>query len=77
MINAVLISYTRIWKYEKGIHNHLVPYEGDMDLTAYLQKLISVGFDGPASLDVYQYDYEAVAEKSVEYLKQILCPSAI
>ena len=57
--------------------DHLVPYEGDMDLTAYLQKLISVGFDGTASLDVYQYDYEAVAEKSVEYLKQILCQSAI
>ena len=23
----------------KGVHNHLVPYEGDMDLTAYLQSL--------------------------------------
>lgn len=67
------IVHAHLENMKKGIHNHLVPYEGDMDLTAYLQKLISVGFDGPASLDVYQYDYEAVAEKSVEYLKQILC----
>ena len=71
------IVHAHLENMKKGIHNHLVPYEVDMDLTAYLQKLISVGFDGPASLDVYQYDYEAVAEKSVEYLKGILCPSAI
>ena len=51
------IVHAHLENMKKGIHNHLVPYEVDMDLTAYLQKLISVGFDGPASLDVYQYDY--------------------
>ncbi len=56
----------------KGVHNHLVPWEGDMDLKAYLTKLKEIGFDGNASLDVYQYDYEAVAEESVAYLKQVL-----
>ena len=56
----------------KGVHNHLVPWEGDMDLKAYLTKLKEIGFDGNASLDVYQYDYEAVAEESVAYLKKVL-----
>jgi sugar phosphate isomerase/epimerase len=56
---------------KRGIHNHLVPYEGDMNLPEYIAKLRSIGFDGPASFDVYQYDYEAVAEKSVQYFKSI------
>lgn len=53
-----------------GVHNHLVPYEGDMDLKAYADKLHETGFHGCASLDVYQYDYEEIAEKSIVYLKK-------
>ena len=33
-----------------GVHNHLVPYEGDMDLKAYADKLHETGFHGCASL---------------------------
>lgn len=65
------IIHAHVENMKKGVHNHLLPYEGDMDLRAYLQKLASVGVDGPASLDVYQYDYEAVAERSVEYLREL------
>ncbi|MBR5800426.1 MAG: sugar phosphate isomerase/epimerase [Lachnospiraceae bacterium] len=67
-----MIVHAHLENMAKGIHNHLVPWEGDMDLKAYLMKLKEVGFDGNASLDVYQYDYEAVAEKSVAYLKGVL-----
>lgn len=67
-----LIVHAHLENMAKGVHNHLVPREGDMDLKAYLGKLKELGFDGNASLDVYQYDYEAVAEESVAYLKRIL-----
>ncbi len=67
-----LIVHAHLENMAKGVHNHLVPWEGDMDLKAYLTKLRELGFDGNASLDVYQYDYEAVAEESVAYLKRVL-----
>lgn len=68
-----LIVHAHLENMAKGVHNHLVPWEGDMDVKSYLAKLKELGFDGNASLDVYQYDYEAVAEESVAYLKGVLC----
>ncbi len=53
-----------------GVHNHLLPWEGDMDMKAYADKLHELGFDGQASLDIYQCDYEAIAEESIAYLKK-------
>jgi len=66
------IVHAHLENMKAGVHNHLVPYEGDMDLPAYLAKLREVGFDGPASFDAYQYDYEAVAEASIRYFRSLL-----
>lgn len=55
-----------------GVHDHLVPHEGDMQLSAYLRALIDVGFHGGMALDIYKYDYEAVANSSVVYLRNLL-----
>lgn len=55
-----------------GLHDHLVPGEGDMDLNAYLQAVADVGFDGGLALDLYKYDYEAVAGKSIAELRRVL-----
>lgn len=66
------IVHAHLDNMKQGVHNHLVPYEGDMDMKAYLRALRSAGFDGTASLDVYQYDYEAVAPKSLAYLRGLL-----
>jgi len=66
------IIHGHIENMQAGVHRHLVPYEEDMDLPAYIQKLRAVGFDGPMSLDLYHYDYEAVAEQSLQYLRSIL-----
>jgi len=68
------IVHCHLENMKRGVHNHLVPDdpEGDMDLPEYIRKLRSVGFDGPAALDVYQYDYEAIAEESLRYLRGIL-----
>jgi len=54
-----------------GLHDHLVPGEGDMDLSAYLQAVADVGFDGGLALDLYKYDYEAVAAQAVADLRGV------
>ena len=53
-----------------GVHAHLVPQEGDMDLAAYLRTLAEVGFDGGLVLDLYGVDLEAVARPALEYLRE-------
>lgn len=65
------IVHAHVENMGRGVHDHLVPYEGDMDLKAYLQKLKSVGFDNTASLDLYKYDYIEVSPKSLAYLREI------
>lgn len=66
-----LIVHAHLENMKHGIHNHLVPFEGDMNLPEYITKLRAVGFDGPASFDAYQYDYESVAEETVRYFRSI------
>ena len=52
-----------------GVHDHLLPQEGDIDLLKYLEALDDVGYDGPLSLDLYKYDYEAVAPAAIACLR--------
>ena len=55
-----------------GIHDHLLPHEGDMDLGAYIRTLTEVGFAGGLALDLYKYDYEAIAPAAIAYLRQLI-----
>ena len=55
-----------------GIHRHLPPQEGDMDLNAYLAALHSIGFNGGVALDLYEQDYEVVAPDAIAFLKQCI-----
>jgi sugar phosphate isomerase/epimerase len=55
-----------------GVHQHLLPQEGDMDLRAYLQALADAGFDGGLALDLYKMDYAAVAPGAIVYLRGLL-----
>ena len=68
---AGLIAHAHVENMASGVHNHIVPYEGDMDLKAYFRQMRAAGFDGCASLDLYQYDYESVAEKSIKFIRNI------
>jgi len=67
-----LIIHAHLENMKTGIHNHLVPYEGDMDLPAYIAALKAADFDGMAAFDAYQYDYMEIADASVKYFKEIL-----
>jgi sugar phosphate isomerase/epimerase len=66
------IAHVHIENMEAGVHRHLVPQEGDMDMTAYLKALRDTGFDGALALDLYEQDYEAVAPESLTYLRRCL-----
>jgi sugar phosphate isomerase/epimerase len=49
--------------------DHRLPGEGDMDLGVYIRALRDAGFGGGMALDLYAYDYEAVAAGAVRHLK--------
>ena len=55
-----------------AVHDHLIPQEGDMDLAAYLAALADAGFTGGLALDLYKYDYEAVAGEAIAYLRGLI-----
>jgi sugar phosphate isomerase/epimerase len=55
-----------------GVHDHVLMSEGEMELSVYLRALKDIGFLQGLALDLYKYDYEAVAKESVAYFKQLL-----
>lgn len=70
--SAPYILQCHVENMARGIHNHLVPWEGDMDLPAYLDKLRAVGFDGGLGLDLYQYEYADVCARCASYFRNLL-----
>jgi sugar phosphate isomerase/epimerase len=66
------VVHCHIENMRAGVHDHLIPQEGDMELGAYLAALADTGFAGGLALDLYKYDYEAVAEQAVAYLRRLL-----
>jgi sugar phosphate isomerase/epimerase len=63
------IVHCHIENMRTGVHDHLLPQEGNMDLGAYLSRLDDVGFAGGLALDVYKYDYEAAAPEAIAFLR--------
>jgi sugar phosphate isomerase/epimerase len=66
------IYHCHIENMAAGVHSHLLPHEGDMDLGAYLATLAEVGFDGGLALDLYAHDYEAIAPSALAYMRGIM-----
>ena len=66
------IAHCHIENMRTGVHDHMLPHEGDMDLSLYLKALTEVGFDGGMALDLYRHDYEAVAGESIAYIRGLL-----
>jgi sugar phosphate isomerase/epimerase len=63
------IAQGHIENMQAGVHRHLLPWEGDMDLGEYLRTLVEVGFDGGLVLDLYDVDIGAVAGECLAYLR--------
>ena len=43
-----------------------------MDLPSFLRALKDIGFNNGLALDLYKYDYEAVAKESITYFHDLL-----
>jgi sugar phosphate isomerase/epimerase len=56
----------------KGVHRHLMLWEGDMDLGAYIGALAAAGYEGGLALDLYKCDYLGVAGRSIELLRGLI-----
>jgi sugar phosphate isomerase/epimerase len=51
-------------------HDHLVPWEGDLDVPAALRALIAAGYRGPATLELSRHSHDAVrvARRAFDHL---------
>lgn len=66
------IVHVHIEGMDASTHNHLLPQEGDMDLLAFLSALKATGFDGGMALDLYKFEYEAVAGESIAHIRALI-----
>ena len=66
------IAHVHIENMNTGVHDHQLPYEGDMDLAAYVEALRGTGFDGLMALDLYRHPYEEVAPECIAYLQDLI-----
>jgi len=66
------IFHAHVENMRRGVHDHRLPSDGDMDLQSFLGALSEVGFTGVAALDLYGYDYEAVAGEAIRTVERVL-----
>jgi sugar phosphate isomerase/epimerase len=66
------IIHCHIENMRTGVHEHMLPHEGDMKLLDYLRALAETGFSGGLALDLYKHDYEAVAPGAIAYLRRLV-----
>lgn len=69
---GVRIAHVHVENMNRGLHDHQLPWEGDMDLAEYLAALQAAGFEGIAALDLYRHDYVAVAPRAIAYFETLL-----
>jgi sugar phosphate isomerase/epimerase len=66
------IAHGHVENMAGGVHRHLPPWEGDMDLPAYLRAMAATGFDGPVALDLYDQPYRQVSPRAIEFLRNAM-----
>lgn len=60
-----------------GVHDHMLPQEGDMALADYIGALAQVGYRGGLALDLYKHDYEQVAPGAIAYLRALIAAAEV
>jgi L-ribulose-5-phosphate 3-epimerase len=58
----------------RPVHDHLVPWEGDLDVRGVLRVLREVGYQGPATLELSRHSHDAarIARSAAEFLAPVL-----
>jgi len=67
---AKLIVHTHIDDMAGGVHKHLIPGTGDIDLPAVMTALLEVGFDGPFVVDLFNLDPKEAATPAMTEIKR-------
>ncbi len=63
------IIHGQVENMRRGVHRHLPPHIGDMDIGVYLKAAANGGVDGAFALDLYQDDYAAVSPAALAFLR--------
>ncbi len=66
---AKLIVHTHIDDMAAGVHKHLVPGTGEIDLPAVMTALLEVGYDGPFVVDLFNLDPKEAANPAFAEIK--------
>jgi L-ribulose-5-phosphate 3-epimerase len=68
LVNVHLEGMTRLE------HDHLPPWEGDLDVGAVLRTLVEIGYDGPATFELSRHSHAAVevARRSFAFAQEAL-----
>ena len=66
------IVHAHLEDMRRGVHDHRLPGDGDMDLGAFFRVLAETGFQGVAALDLYGYDYEAIAATTIAQVRRLM-----
>jgi sugar phosphate isomerase/epimerase/mannose-6-phosphate isomerase-like protein (cupin superfamily) len=67
---AKLIVHTHIDDMAGGVHKHLVPGTGEIDLPAVMTALLEVGYEGPLVVDLFNLDPKEAATPAMNEIKR-------
>lgn len=58
----------------RGLHDHLVPWEGDLDVLGAVRALVDIGYRGPATFELSRHSHDAVriARRAFEHVAPAL-----
>jgi len=67
---AAKIANVHVEGMRRAAHDHLVPWEGDLDVRGAVAALRAAGYRGPATLELSRHSHDAVrtARRAFEYL---------
>ena len=57
---APLLANAHLEGMQRPRHDHLLPWEGDMDLGAVLRAIVQAGYSGPATFELSRHSHDAV-----------------
>jgi sugar phosphate isomerase/epimerase len=69
--HAARIANVHLEGMKRPVHDHLAPWEGDLDLRAVLRALDEVGYAGPATFELSRHSHAAVdiARRALEFIR--------
>lgn len=71
------VVHVHIENMRRGVHNHMIPWHGDMNIADYLHALTNIGFNGGMAIDIYSYDYLEVAPQAIEFIRELIANSSV